>query len=177
MAKITLNVEGGNPPYTVQIREIGESSGNRCINCSDITSLSNLDVDVIQDGISHTYSGVVSNSNCHDGPFTFNLTCSCPNTPTFSMNSTCVDGASTLYATPTIVGGGSVRVIITRGSSTIYDAVVTSGQTIELPADNNTTYSGYAQLSNTCRSSTVTVTTVCEPTCTLSVTVTNVSCS
>lgn len=178
MGAISLVVAGGSPPYNVVIRELSEISGNRCTSCTGVTSLENLPVNYIADGQPHTYLINVSNGDCHDGISQTIVTCSCANIPTLVASYLC-DPETALSITPTIVGGGLLRVIVMQGVYEYANELVTSGSTLTLMVGNGATFEISAEVPDlpTCKSNVQVVTTNCEDeTCTLSVTVNNPTC-
>jgi len=180
MGSISLNVSGGNPPFDVQVREISEMSGNRCVGCTGISNLSNLNVNFIADGVEHTYVATVTNADgCHPGITQFSIICACAALPTVVVTSSCLPSPH-ITVTPNVAGGGQLRVKVENGGTLIYNQLVNSGSTVSIEGViNGQTYEVYAEIpsASSCKSGVQNITINCEEEgCTISATASNPIC-
>lgn len=181
MGSISLSTGGKTPPFNVVIREVSELSGNRCTACTNITSLLNLPVNWIADGNPHMYMVRVEDpaNNCHPGITQTTVQCSCEYLPTVIVSQSCNGVVPSLLITPSITSGVPLRIHVSDSSGEVHNGVVSSGSTLSIVVNNNTTYQVYVEVDSitSCKSDIQTITTFCEDTsCSINVTVSNINC-
>lgn len=181
MGSISLVTGGKTPPFNVIIREVSELVGNRCTSCANVSSLINLPVNWIADGVPHMYMVRVEDpaNNCHPAITQTTVQCSCEYIPSIVVSQSCDGVVPSLLITPTIVSGVPLRIHISDSTGEIHTEVVSSGSTMSIIVNNNTPYQVYAEIASmtSCRSNIQNITTSCEDTsCSITVTVSNVIC-
>lgn len=182
MGKVNLNIGGGDGPYNIIIREIGETTGNRYTGPNPTNTLTNLDVNYIKDGTAHLYSTSVSNGVCSGDTEVFEMTCPCEVLPSFVASQDCSnpsDPKISVTASYNFVDDYVIIRIYNSSNVMIHDTLIVAG-TYSFPVSNNASYrvtvsSGYPDLLN-CKAADQIINVACTISCNLTLSVSNPTC-
>jgi len=181
MGKINLDINGGNGPYNIIVREISELSGNRYIGPNPTTTLNNLDINYIKDGIPHLYSVSVSNGVCSQDTETFEHTCECEVTPSFVASQDCSNPQDPKITVTASSGGtGLIRIRIYNSSNVVVHDITSTDGTQLFSVNNNSSYRINVSLAGAglenCKANDQIINISCTVTCSLNVTISNPMC-
>lgn len=181
MGKINLPITGGSGPYTITIREVNETSGNRYTGPNPTNTLTNLDVNYIKDNTPHLYSVNVANGTCAAGTTTFEQLCPCEFVPSFVASQICTNPQDPkISVTTSLSGGGFVQIRIFNSSNQLLHNITSVPGTQTFSVSNNGTYKVVVNVGNqdlvNCKAQDQFVNVNCVVECSLNVVVSNPIC-